>query len=136
MLNMLVWFYERQVGAFLRSTALLLLIGPATSSSTRAQQGQLHQLQAVVVGLQDPQLARQLSLLVNEQGGVVISRFDVYSQNVMVQMHPSCALDHATLNALLEPYGVRVRCITRSVLGTGPFRHLDPETCREPSQSR
>ncbi len=107
-----------------------------TGQGAHGQQTTLHQLQGVVVGLQDPQLARQLSLLVNELDGVVISRFDVHTQNVMVQMHPSCALDHATLNALLEPHGVRVRCVTRSTVGAAPFRHLDPQTCREPDQTR
>lgn len=105
-------------------------------SATYAQQPTLHQLQAVVVGLQDPPQARQLSLLVNEQDGVVISRFDVHTQNLMVQMHPSCTLDHEALNALLEPHGVRVRCVTRSLVGAVPFRHLDPQTCREPDQTR
>ena len=130
------WFCDRKVGAFLRSLVLVVVFFAGTGQAAHAQQTTLHQLQGVVVGLQDPQLARQLSLLVNGQDGVVVSRFDVHTQNLMVQMHPSCALDHATLNALLEPYGVRVRCVTRSELGTGPFRHLDPETCREPSQTR
>ncbi len=105
-------------------------------ATMRAQQASLHQLQAVVIGLQDPQLARQLSLLVEEQNGVTVCRFDVHTQNLMMQMHPSCTLDHAALNALLEPHGVRVRCVTRSTVGAAPFRHLDPQTCREPDQTR
>lgn len=114
----------------------MVVLFTGAGSATHAQQTTLHQVQAVVVGLQDPQQARQLSLLVNEQDGVVISRFDVHTQNLMVQMHPSCALDHGALNALLEPHGVRVRCVTRSEVGAAPFRHLDPQTCREPDQTR
>lgn len=129
-------FFDRQVGAFLRRSSLVALLFTGALSDTHAQQTTLHQLQAVVVGLQDPQQARQLSLLVNEQDGVVISRFDVHTQNLMMQMHPSCTLDHAALNALLEPHGVRVRCVTRSEVGAAPFRHLDPQACREPDQTR
>jgi hypothetical protein len=114
----------------------VLVILLATGVTTRAQQTPMHQLQAVVTGLQDPQQARQLSLLLDEQAGVVISRLDVHTRNLMAQVHPSCSLDHASLNALLAPYGVRVRCVTRSVVGAAPFQHLDPATCREPDQSR
>ncbi len=131
-----MWFCKRQFGVFLREMSLVALLYVGAAMPARAQQTDLHQLQALVAGLQSPQQARQLSLLVNEQDGVVVSRFDVHTQNLMVQMHPSCTLDDAALNALLEPHGVRVRCVTRSVVGSAPFRHLEPGPCREADQTR
>lgn len=91
-------------------------------------QGQ-HLVQGVVDGLDDAQVAFTASTLVKQQPGVLVARFDVPTKNIMLRMEPSCAIDQASLNGLLDHLGIRVRCFTRREARDQPFRHLEPMRC-------
>ncbi len=104
---------------------MVVLCGLLWTGYATAQDAPLHMLQAAVIGLQDHSQARDASLLVREQPGVVVGRFDVSTRNMMLQVLPECTLDAAGLNALLAPLGISVRCFSRSVVGSAPFQHVD-----------
>lgn len=99
-------------------------------------QGQ-HLVQAVLDGLTDPQVARQASLLLQEQEGVLMARLDVPTRNLMLHVAERSALDLPALNALLQPFGITARCYERGPARGKPFRHLDPQRCgAQPAMDR
>lgn len=108
--------------------AIILAVVLATTADLRAQ----HLLQAALDGLGDPVVAREAGLLVGQQEGVLMARFDVHTRNMMLRVTSSCTLDQGTLNAMLAPLGVRTRCLRRMDASSEPFRHIDPDRCTEP----
>jgi len=88
-----------------------------------------HLVQAAVDGLQDPLVAYEATLLLEQQEGVLMARFDVRTQNMMLRVTPNCQLDRATLNALLAPLALHARCLVRRTALSQPFRHIDPAAC-------
>jgi len=99
----------------------------AISTSAGAQ----HLVQAVTDGLSDPVVAREASLLVQQQPGVLMARFDVRTRNVMMHVAEDCALNAASLNALLLPLGIQIRCYQRRDAREGAFRHLEATRCSD-----
>ena len=96
----------------------------------RAQDGaSLHQVQAVVDGLSSTRHAYRADELLRMQPGVVMSRTDLNTSNLYLQVTPDCALDQAVINTLLSPIGLSVRCLRREEAGTAPFRHLGTGPC-------
>jgi hypothetical protein len=120
----------------MRRTIVTVLWGLLWVGYTAAQEAPLHMLQAAVIGLQDHGQAREASLLVREQPGVVVGRFDISTRNMMLQVRPECTLDAADLNALLAPLGISVRCFSRSVVGSTPFQHVDADQCGSAGPTR
>ena len=86
-------------------------------------------VQGALDGLNDPQTARAATILVQEQPGVMMARFDVPTKNMMLHVSPDCAIDRAALNAWLAPLGITVRCYARRDVREAPFRHIDPLRC-------
>lgn len=93
---------------------------------------QLQQIQAVVDGLTSPQHAAEANEVLVPIPGVTMSRLDHNTKNLFMHVSPDCALDATGLRLLLEPFGLNVRCVRRLEIGSGPFRHLDPQTCDSP----
>ena len=91
-----------------------------------------HLVQGVVDGLQDPLVAREASLLVEQQEGVLMARFDVRTRNLMLHVAPASAVSSDLLNQWLAPLGLQVRCLIRRDAREQPFRHLDADRCDEP----
>lgn len=88
-------------------------------------------VQAVVEGLSDPAVAREASVLVEQQPGVLMARFDVRTRNVMLHVTEDCGISSNSLQGLLLPMGIQVRCYERRDARERPFRHLDPERCMD-----
>jgi hypothetical protein len=110
-------------------TAVLVLC----STQARAQQ----LVQAVVDGLVDPLVAREASVLLEQQDGVLMARFDVPTRNMMLRVTPACTLNRGTLNTMLAPLGLHARCMQRLATMPQPFRHIDPDNCNDlPQQAR
>ena len=86
-------------------------------------------VQGAVDGLSDPQTARAATILVQQQPGVIMARFDVPTKNMMLHVSPDCAIDKAALNIWLAPLGISVRCYGRRDVREAPFRHIDPLRC-------
>jgi len=91
-----------------------------------------HLVRSVVDGLVDPVIAREAALLLEQQDGVRMARFDVHTRNMMLRVDASCTLNRSTLNTLLAPLGLQVRCLRRSAGMSEPFRHVDPDQCADP----
>lgn len=111
-------------GALLLLAAVVFLVSLPTSHA----KGQ-DLMQAAVDGLTDPLMAREASVIVQQHPGVIMARFDVRTRNMMLHVLPSCVLDVATLNVMLQPLGIQARCFTRGDSRSGPFRHIDPNRC-------
>lgn len=88
-------------------------------------------VQAVVDGLSDPAVAREARLLVEQQPGVLMARFDVRTSNMMLHVTEDCGIGPNSLNELLLPMGIQVRCYERRDARERPFRHIDPERCMD-----
>lgn len=88
-------------------------------------------VQGVVDGLPDPALAREASLLVEQQPGVVMARFDVRTRNMMLHVNEDCGIDQDSLNGLLLPLGIQVRCYQRRDARERAFQHIDPQRCSD-----
>lgn len=101
--------------------------GLALCACARAQ----HLVQAVTDGLSDPVVAREASQLVQQQPGVLMARFDVRTRNMMLHVAEDCALNAVSLNALLLPLGIQLRCYQRRAARQGPFRHLEATRCAD-----
>lgn len=86
-------------------------------------------VQGVVVGLNDATTAKEARMVLEEQPGVIMARFDVPTKNMMLHVSPTCGIDQAALNVLLTPLGLSVRCFARRDARELPFRHLDAERC-------
>lgn len=107
--------------------------GLALSACACAQ----HLVQAVTDGLSDPVVAREASLQVEQQPGVLMARFDVRTRNVMLHVAEDCTVSAASLNALLLPLGVQLRCYQRRDAREGVFRHMEATRCTDhPTISR
>ena len=89
-------------------------------------------VQGAVDGLTDPVVAREASVMVQQQSGVLMARFDVRSRNMMLHVTPECVIDATALNTLLSPLGLQVRCFSRRDASEGPFRHVDAGHCGDP----
>lgn len=97
----------------------------------------LHQVQAIVDGVRNNRHAWQADSLMRLEPGVVVSRTDFNTRNVMLQISADCSLDRSSVNALLAPLGMSVRCWQRAPLVWGtPFRHLDPRDDCQPATVR
>lgn len=91
-----------------------------------------HLVQGAIDGLADPMVAREASMMVQQQEGVIMARFDVNTSNMMLHVSPACRLNAESLNALLQPLGIHVRCFSRRDAREGPFRHIDTIRCSDP----
>lgn len=115
----------------------LLQVGFLLTLGTANAQDQLHQVQAIVVGSRSPRHAWQADSVLRSQPGVVVSRTDHNTRNMMLQVMPACALDATQINALLQPVGMAIRCWHRTPILPGTvFRHLDPRDECAPTPSR
>jgi hypothetical protein len=86
-------------------------------------------VQGAVDGLTSPQLAREASIALEQQEGVLMARFDSHTRNMMLHVSPAMAIDAAMINGWLSGLDVRVRCFSRRAAREGPFRHIDAERC-------
>jgi hypothetical protein len=111
----------------LKRAGLAMCAGLALSACARGQ----HLVQAVTDGLSDPVVAREASQLVQQQPGVLMARFDVRTRNVMLHVAEDCTLNASSLNALLLPLGVQLRCYQRRDAREGVFRHLESARCTD-----
>lgn len=115
---------------------LLPMVFLLSTGNARAQD-QLHQVQAIVVGSRSPRHTWQADSVLRAQPGVVVSRTDHNTRNLMLHLVPACTLDAAQVNTLLQPVGISIRCWQRTpILPGGVFRHLDPRDDCAPSPSR
>lgn len=115
----------------------LVQVGFLLTMGTANAQDQLHQVQAIVVGSRSPRHAWQADSVLRAQQGVVVSRTDHNTRNLMLHVVPACVLDAAQINALLQPVGMSIRCWQRTpILPGAAFRHLHPRDDCAPSPSR
>ncbi|MBK7945365.1 MAG: hypothetical protein IPJ85_08685 [Flavobacteriales bacterium] len=103
---------------------IILLMG---SLESRSQ----HLVQAAVDGITDAHHAREASLIMQQQDGVLMARFDALTRNMMLHVSPSSAIDAAAINGLLANLNIRIRCFSRKDSREGPFRHIDAERCSD-----
>lgn len=104
---------------------VLVCLGLLTTSAS----GQTSQIQGVIDGLISPQHAAEINAVLAAQPGVWMSRTDANTKNLLMHVAPTCNIDPATIDHLLQPFGASVRCFRREPLRPGQFRHLDPQTC-------
>lgn len=112
--------------------ALLLALFVFLNSTAAAQE--MQQVQAIVNGVRSPQHAAQADAILRVQAGVIISRTDFNTRNLLLHTTGQAVLGATQLNDLLAPLGMSVRCYQRSVVGSAPFHHLDPRTCGTPPE--
>lgn len=119
------------------SRVLLALAAVCCLTTARSQQpGDLHLVQAVVDGLRSPRHAWQADSILRLQHGVVVSRTDHNTRNLMMHLQPGCSLQRAEVEALLLPLGMSLRCWRRAPITPERFEHLDPRTCGQPIMQR
>ena len=104
---------------------LLLSIGPEISAQS------LQQLQAVVDGITSPTAADEANVVLREIPGVVMSRLDHNTSNLLMHVAPGAQVDADMLRGALAPFGFTLRCFQRSAAGASPFRHIDAGSCNE-----
>ena len=121
--------YEGMLRPIARRVILSVLACTAISVKAQDNVPALHQIQAVVIGVNSPQHAHQADLILRAQPGVIMSRTDHNTRNILLHIAPNITLDQARLNELLAPLGMSVRCVERTLLGSTRFKHLDPQTC-------
>jgi len=111
--------------------AVILMAMVCTTSKADAQDGDppTGQIQAIVNGVNSPHHAHQADLILRQEHGVLMSRTDHNTRNILLHVAPDSELDMAALNTLLAPIGMSVRCVQRTLLGSAPFKHLDPRQC-------
>lgn len=105
-------------------------------SAYAQQPPDLHRVQAVVDGVRSPQHAWQADSILSAQPGIVISRTDYNTRNLMLHLQPACGLQEAEVEALLLPLGMSLRCWHRAPITAARFEHLDPRSCGEPTLVR
>lgn len=91
-----------------------------------------HLVQGVVDGLTDSYAARDARVLLEQQPGVLMARFDVRTRNMMLHVEPGSTISAELINQWLAPMGLLVRCYVRRDVREQPFRHLDADQCGEP----
>lgn len=107
--------------------AALVVVAGASLATHRACGQDL--VQAAVDGLTDAQVAHEASLIVEQQEGVIMARFDVHTRNMMLHVTPACTIDPIVINQLLSELDIRVRCFARRDARATPFRHIDADRC-------
>lgn len=119
--------YSRQWSAAVLKMALVVVCVITFSPAGRCQ---VQQIQAVITGIVSPQHAAEINAVLAAQPNVVMSRTDMYTQNLLIQALPECTLNLAAINTLIQPFGVSARCFKREPLVYGgQFKHLDPQAC-------
>lgn len=108
-------------------TASVLFVLNASAQEPAAS----HRIQAVVMGLRAPFQARQVDILLRYQPGVLMTRTDFNSRNMLLEVEAGCALNAEAINDLLAPHQLSLRCYRRIPLNTTPFALLDPRGCLE-----
>ncbi len=108
------------------SMALLAVSFGASGQGTPAD---LHQVQAIVEGTRTPQHAHAAAIVLRQQPGVVMCRVDHNTRNLLMHVTPDCTLSGNTMQDLLAPLQMSLRCYERRPLVPGSFRHLDPRDC-------
>ena len=108
--------------------AAIALIG-AVSHGIAQDLAPLHQVQAVVDGVRSPQHAYEADLVLRALPGVVLTRTDHNTRNLLMHVPADLPISAAVLNEALATLGMSVRCYQRGPIGQGPFRHLDPRDC-------
>lgn len=116
---------------------LLLLIFCRPGSVSAQEAGPLHQIQAVVDGLETGHQARQAGEVLRTRKDVSSAHFDPGSRNMLVRILPGSDLDRPSINALLAPLGLTVRCVHRKEVEDDQlFEHLDPSTCQDATPNK
>lgn len=118
------------------SKGALIILGmficlAALTPDVHAQQQAPHVVQAAVDGLHNAHHAEQASLILREQRGVLMVRFDQHTRNMMLHVEPDLVIERGTINAFLQGTGITVRCLRREPVGSSPFRHVNADNCAD-----
>ena len=111
--------------------AFLAVIAAVCLASSGMAQEQTDLVRAVVDGVRSPEHAALADARLANIPGVLMSRTDRATSNLMLHVATDAPLSAADLNTALARLGIEVRCLRRAPLATGPYRHLDPGNCQE-----
>ncbi|MCB0765532.1 MAG: hypothetical protein KDB84_12540 [Flavobacteriales bacterium] len=92
-------------------------------------QSDQERIQCIVDGVRSPHHAHQADLVLRDQQGVLLTRTDYNTRNLLLHVALNSTLDKARVNELLAPLGMSVRCFTRGPLDGSAYRHMDPRDC-------
>lgn len=103
-------------------TALMLTLAHGQTPS-------YHVVQAVVPGLRSPQQAAQVDMQLRSLPGVLMTRTDHNTRNLLLHVETSAALNEDAIRLVLTPLALDLRCFRRLPHAPGSFHHLDPRDC-------
>lgn len=97
--------------------------------TTRAQSPMFDVVQAVVPDLRSPQQAAQVDQQLRSLPGVLMTRTDHNTRNLLLHVETSAALNEDAVRSVLTPLALDLRCFRRAPRAPGPFSHLNPRDC-------
>ncbi len=109
-----------------------------TCASTAAAQQSTpsHRIRAIVQDVRNARQAHEVDVALRAIPGVLMSRTDFNTRNVLMEVTADCAIDRELVRSLLQPYGLSVSCWSREIQSDHDFEPLDPRTCAEPHTER
>lgn len=90
-----------------------------------------HRVQAVIPDLRNARQAHDVDLALRAFPGVLMSRTDFNTRNLLVEVSADCVLSKEQVVALLLPFELSLTCFSRTAIDTHGFQPLDPRTCGE-----
>ena len=113
--------------------ATIAALSFACVSTVAAQQsGTSHRIRAIVQDVRNARQAHEVDVALRAFPGVLMSRTDFNTRNVLIEVTADCTIDRELARTLLQPYGLSVTCWSRAIQSDHDFEPLDPRTCAEP----
>lgn len=106
------------------------------STAAAQQSGPSHRIRAVVQDVRNARQAHEVDVALRVFPGVLMSRTDFNTRNVLMEVTADCAIDREQMRTILQPYGLSVSCWSRAIQSDHDFEPLDPRTCAEPHTER
>ena len=106
------------------------------STATAQQSAASHRIRAIVQGVRNARQAHEVDVALRAFPGVLMSRTDFNTRNVLMEVTADCAIDREQVRTILQPYGLSVSCWSRAIQSDHIFEPLDPRTCAEPQTER
>ncbi|MBP7515362.1 MAG: hypothetical protein KA791_12485, partial [Flavobacteriales bacterium] len=95
---------------------------PAVSAQ---QSGASHRIRAIVQDVRNARQAHDVDVALRVFPGVLMSRTDFNTRNVLMEVTADCAIDREQMRTILQPYGLSVSCWSRAIQSDHDFEPLD-----------
>ena len=108
---------------------ILVVLALWPASALAQQPVPTHRIQAVITDLRTPGQARQVDILLRYPDGVLMTRTDFNTRNLLMEVTADCTLTEEQIRSILAPHALGIACYSRTLISSSAFLPLDPRTC-------